>query len=189
MAYVSNPWVPFGVDERWRFVWTKNIENNIHLHVFRWSQSVIDHFEVHSERFTDSGIEIIANRSYPYASALLNTKLLGGFVQSLSRQFGLSSYGIGRVGLILPKIPRYESVSNHCEDADDLKGTFDCQPKYFYLATLGLCLYGYGYISAKCGRGDWRVSLAAFLIGFPVCCYGVFEIVNTVAEAQRVIAP
>ncbi len=151
-------------------------------------------FEIQSklERFShlhDFWIGFSASESHQ-PRTLVKSKLLNGFVKGSSGRFSLPCRSVSGVSLILPKIPRDESVSNDCEDADDLKGAFDCKPQFFYYAALGFCLYGYGYISAKCGcRGDWRISLMAFLVGFPMCCYGVFEIINTVAEAHRIIAP
>jgi len=54
----------------------------------------------------------------------------------------------------------------------------------FYLAAVGLCLYTYGHLSAKLGYGNWKISLITFLVGFPLLIYGIFKILDAIAQTQ-----
>ena len=93
---------------------------------------------------------------------------------------------MSRIGGRLPTAVGDSGIDDNCEDSSDLKRAFYKSPNSFYCAALGLGLYGYGYISAKVGYGDWKVSSAAFLVGLPLCIYGVFQILDAVSKVRNV---
>jgi hypothetical protein len=87
----------------------------------------------------------------------------------------------------VPLMASENRVNHDCDNSDSLKCAFDEDPYAFYLAAIGFCLYSYGYIGAKVSRGNWLVCLLCFLVGLPMCAYGVFKITKAVGQLSDAI--
>ena len=86
----------------------------------------------------------------------------------------------------LPLLVGDTRVDNYCDEGERLKCAYENRPSPFWFGLLGFVLYGYGYISAKVGHGNW-FSLVAFFVGLPMCAYGIFQILDTIGEMSHAL--
>lgn len=99
---------------------------------------------------------------------LVQSETFNSLVKGLSRKFRLSSNKISDINLLLPVQISDHSVDDDCGSDNYLKCAFENRPRPFWYCLFGFVLYGYGYISAKVGYGNW-FSLITFFIGLPMC--------------------
>jgi len=129
--------------------------------------------------------------------AFLKSKLVFKTCQLLLRKFALfiSVYPGAMITTHSNRIRGYQFLqlpvsSEGVPDCSQDTNGFDCAFKYrpypFWFCLLGFVLYGYGYVSAKIGHGNW-LSLVTFFVGLPMCAYGIFKIIETVAEVRKAI--
>ena len=98
----------------------------------------------------------------------------------------MSGNKIRSINLLLPIVISNNGIENDCEDASYLKCAFEYDPNPFWYCLLGFVFYGYGYISAKVGCGNW-LSLITFFIGLPMCAYGIFQVLNAISEVLHAV--
>src|SRR5438876_10397614 len=101
----------------------------------------------------------------PYVGSLVSYEMLSGIVQSLSRKPSLPASKVRRINLLNPHLVGDNGIADDCDSDSDFKCAFEYSPSAFYLAMAGLCLYVYGYVSAKAGYGNAKISVATFFLG------------------------
>ncbi len=114
-------------------------------------------------------------------------KLSPILVQGAGSSVSRIGTGFCRFYHFMPLVIGHNGIDDDCDESGGLKCAYDISPHIFWFATLGFCLYLYGYVSAKVGHGNW-FSLVAFFFGFPMCVYGIFKILETISDLRHSVS-